>query len=48
MELREALGEELYSQVEARLTEINGAADRKDNPVRYVDLSEGGYVGKEN
>ena len=47
MELREALGEELFSQVEARLTEINGADDRKDNPVRYVDLSEGGYVGKE-
>lgn len=47
MELREALGEELFSQVEAKLTEINGADDRKDNPVRYVDLSEGGYVGKE-
>lgn len=48
MELREALGEELFSQVEARLTEVNSADDRKDNPVRYVDLSEGGYVGKEN
>lgn len=48
MELREALGTELYSQVESRLNEINGAADRKDNPVRFVDLSEGNYVGKEN
>lgn len=48
MELREALGEELFSQVEAKLTEINGSKDRKDNPVRYVELSEGGYVGKEN
>lgn len=47
MDLREALGEELFSKVEARLTEINGADDRKDNPVKYVDLSEGGYVGKE-
>lgn len=47
MELREALGEELFSKVEARLTEINGADDRKENPVRYVDLSEGSYVGKE-
>ncbi len=47
MELREALGEELFSKVEARLTEINGSDDRKDNPVKYVDLSEGGYVGKE-
>lgn len=48
MELREALGTELYSQVESRLNEINGADDRKDNPVRFVDLSEGNYVGKEN
>ena len=47
MELRETLGEELFSQAEARLTEINGADDRKDNPVRFVDLSEGSYVGKE-
>ncbi len=47
MDLREALGEELFSKVEARLTEINGADDRKDNPVKYVDLSEGGYVGRE-
>lgn len=48
MELREALGEELFSQVEAKLNEINGAADRKDNPVKFIDLSEGNYVGKEN
>lgn len=48
MELREALGTELFSQVEARLNEINGVDDRKDNPVRFVDLSEGNYVGKEN
>ena len=47
MELREALGEELFSKVEAKLTEVNGADDRKDNPVRYVDLSEGSYVGRE-
>lgn len=48
MNLREALGEELFSQVDAKLTEINGAEDRKDNPVKFVDLSEGNYVGKEN
>lgn len=48
MELREALGEELYSQVEAKLTEVNGTSGRKDNPVSYVDLSEGGYVEKDN
>ncbi len=38
----------LFSQVEAKLNEINGAADRKDNPVKFIDLSEGNYVGKEN
>lgn len=48
MELREALGEELFAQVDAKLNEINGAADRKDNPVKFIDLSEGNYVGKEN
>lgn len=32
MELREALGEELFSKVEARLTEINGADDRRESP----------------
>lgn len=48
MELREALGEELFAQVETRLSEINGADDRKDNPVKFIDLSEGNYVGKEN
>ena len=48
MELREALGEELFAQVDAKLNEINEAADRKDNPVKFVDLSEGNYVGKEN
>lgn len=48
MELREALGEELFSQVEAKLNKINGADDRKGNPVKFIDLSEGNYVGKEN
>lgn len=48
MDLREALGEELFSQVDAKLTEINSADDRKDNPVKFIDLSEGAYVSKEN
>lgn len=48
MDLREALGEELFSQVDAKLTEINNGDGRKDNPVKFIDLSEGNYVSKEN
>lgn len=47
MNLKEVLGEELFAQVETRLTEVNSAEDRKKNPVKFVDLSEGAYVDKE-
>lgn len=47
MDLKEVLGEELYAQVDAKITEVNSAEDRKSNPVKLVDLSEGTYVGKE-
>ena len=47
MDLKELLGEELYAQVDARITEVNDADSRKENPVKFVDLSEGAYVGKE-
>lgn len=47
MDLKELLGEELFTQVDARLNEVNSADDRKSNPVKLVDLSEGAYVGKE-
>lgn len=47
MDLKELLGEELFSQVDAKLNEVNSAEDRKSNPVKLVDLSEGAYVGKE-
>lgn len=47
MDLKELLGDELYAQVDAKIAEVNGADDRKENPVKLVDLSEGSYVGKE-
>lgn len=47
MDLKELLGEELFSQVDARLNEVNSLEERKGNPVKIVDLSDGGYVGKE-
>lgn len=47
MDLKELLGDELYAQVDAKLAEVNSADDRKENPVKFVDLSEGAYVSKE-
>lgn len=47
MNLKEILGDELFSQVDAKLNEVNCQDGRKDNPVKFVDLSEGAYVGKE-
>lgn len=47
MDLKEVLGDELFLQVDEKLKEVNGADERRDNPVRFVDLSEGSYVGKE-
>ena len=47
MDLKELLGDELYAQVNAKLAEVNGADDRKENPVKFVDLSDGAYVSKE-
>lgn len=47
MELRELLGEELFSQVDAKIQEHNSTIEDKTQHVRYVDLSEGGFVSKE-
>ena len=47
MTLENLLGEELYSQVKEKLDEVNGKETDKTKHVRYVDLSEGGYVSKE-
>lgn len=46
MKLEELLGAELYSQVKAKLDEVNGNEPDKLKHVRYADLSEGEYVGK--
>ena len=47
MELRELLGDELFSQVDAKIQEHNKGIEDKLQHVRYVDLSEGGYTSKE-
>lgn len=46
MKLQELLGEELYSQVQAKLDEVNGKEPDKLKHVRYADLSEGEYISK--
>lgn len=46
MKLQDLLGEDLYSQVQAKLDEINGKEPDKLKHVRYADLSEGDYVSK--
>lgn len=47
MTLQELLGEELYAQVDAKIQEHNEGIEDKLRYVRFVDLSEGGYVSKE-
>ena len=47
MNLRELLGDELFSQVDAKIQEHNKGIEDKLKQVRFVDLSEGGYVSKE-
>ena len=46
MTLQELLGEELFSQVQAKLDEVNAKETDKLKHVRYADLSEGNYVSK--
>lgn len=47
MNLQELLGDELFSQVDAKIREHNQGIEDKLQQVRFVDLSEGGYVSKE-
>ena len=47
MELKELLGEELFTQVDAKIQEHNSQITDKAKQVRYADLSEGTYVAKE-
>ena len=46
MELKELLGEELYAQVEEKINAANEGKEDKLAHIRYADLSEGNYVGK--
>ena len=46
MTLEELLGADLYSQVQAKIDEVNNKETDKLKHVRYADLSEGNYVGK--
>ena len=48
MELRELLGDELFSQVDAKIQEHNSGIEDKVQQVRFVDLSEGGYVDRKS
>lgn len=47
MTLQELLGEELFTQVDAKIQEHNKGISDKVKQVRFVDLSEGGYISKE-
>lgn len=46
MKLEELLGEELYAQVNEKITAANANEPDKLKHIRYADLSEGEYVGK--
>ena len=46
MELKELLGDELYAQVEEKINAANEGKEDKLTHIRYADLSEGNYVGK--
>lgn len=47
MKLEEVLSSELYAQVKAAIDKHNEAETDKTKHVRFVDLSEGGYVSAE-
>lgn len=47
MKLEELLGEELFSQVDAKIQEHNNGIEDKLQHVRFTDLSEGQYVSRE-
>lgn len=46
MELKDLLGDELYAQVEEKINAANEGKEDKLTHIRYADLSEGNYVGK--
>ena len=44
--LKEILGEELYSQVESKINEYNGADANREKQIKLANLGSGEYVGK--
>lgn len=48
MTLKDLCGAELFAQVQEKLDEVNGKQKDKSKHVRFIDLSEGGYVLKED
>lgn len=44
--LKELLGEELYSQIAAKINEHNGNEANKDKQIKIANLGTGEYVGK--
>lgn len=46
MKLEELLGADLYAQVQAKIDDANKDETDKLKHVRFIDLSEGGYVAK--
>ncbi len=46
-ELKEILGDELYSQFEEKINSYNSDEKNKNNQVKVVNLGSGKYVGKE-
>ena len=44
--LKELLGEELYSQLAAKINEHNGNEENKDKQIKIANLGTGEYVGK--
>lgn len=47
MDLKTLLGEDLYQQVQAKIDAQNASVTDVNRRVKLVDLSDGGYVGRE-
>lgn len=44
--LKELLGDEIYSQIEAKINEHNGKEENKESQIKIGNLGSGEYVGK--
>ena len=45
-DLKKALGDELYTQVESKIKEYNGLDANKEKQIKLANLGSGEYVGK--